>query len=90
MPPCSNILSDNDEKIHIPSLIYVIESNENIYHSLQLFHTWLGEDIRLNFSGSCGRIVQLSGRKPDTQSYEPGFESPFGTVSKIGHFRSLH
>ena len=25
-----------------------------------------------------------------TQSSEPGFESPFVTVSKIGHFRSLH
>ena len=32
----------------------------------------------------------LSGRTPDSQSSEPGFESPFGTVSKIGHFRSLH
>ena len=32
----------------------------------------------------------LSGRMPDSQSSEPGFESPFGTVSKIGHFRSLH
>ena len=27
---------------------------------------------------------------PDSQSSEPGFESPFDTVSKIGHFRSLH
>ena len=27
---------------------------------------------------------------PDSQSSEPGFESPFATVSKIGHFRSLH
>ena len=27
---------------------------------------------------------------PDSQSREPGFESPFATVSKIGHFRSLH
>ena len=27
---------------------------------------------------------------PDSQSSEPGFESPFVTVSKIGHFRSLH
>ena len=26
---------------------------------------------------------------PDSQSSEPGFESPFVTVSKIGHFRSL-
>ena len=32
----------------------------------------------------------LSGRMPDSQSSEPGFESPFATVSKIGHFRSLH
>ena len=24
---------------------------------------------------------------PDSQSCEPGFESPFTTVSKIGHFR---
>ena len=32
----------------------------------------------------------LSGRTPDSQSNEPGFESPFATVSKIGHFRSLH
>ena len=27
---------------------------------------------------------------PDSQSSEPGFESLFVTVSKIGHFRSLH
>ena len=27
---------------------------------------------------------------PDSQSSEPEFESPFVTVSKIGHFRSLH
>ena len=27
---------------------------------------------------------------PDLQSSEPGFESSFATVSKIGHFRSLH
>ena len=29
---------------------------------------------------------------PDSQSREPGFESPFATVSKIGHFSftSLH
>ena len=27
---------------------------------------------------------------PDSQSSEPGFESPFATVSNIGHFRSLH
>ena len=27
---------------------------------------------------------------PDSQSSEPGFESPFPTVSNIGHFRSLH
>ena len=27
---------------------------------------------------------------PDSQSSEPGFESPFATFSKIGHFRSLH
>ncbi len=27
---------------------------------------------------------------PDSQSSEPGFESPFATVSKIGHVRSLH
>ncbi len=27
---------------------------------------------------------------PDSQSSEPGFESHFATVSKIGHFRSLH
>ena len=26
---------------------------------------------------------------PDWQSSEPGFKSPFATVSKIGHFRSL-
>ena len=32
----------------------------------------------------------LSGRMPDSQSSEPGFESPFATVSKIGHFRSFH
>ena len=32
----------------------------------------------------------LSGRMPDSQSSEPGFESPFATVSNIGHFRSLH
>ena len=36
------------------------------------------------------RARQLSGRMPDSQSNEPGFESPFATVSKIGHFRSLH
>ena len=33
---------------------------------------------------------QLSGRIPGSQSSEPGFESCFATVSKIGHFRSLH
>ena len=27
---------------------------------------------------------------PDSQSSEPGFESCFATMSKIGHFRSLH
>ena len=27
---------------------------------------------------------------PDSQSREPGFESPLATVSKIGHFLSLH
>ena len=27
---------------------------------------------------------------PDSKSSEPGFESPFATISKIGHFRSLH
>ena len=27
---------------------------------------------------------------PDSQSSEPGFESPFATVSKFGHFRFLH
>ena len=27
---------------------------------------------------------------PDLQSSEPGFESLFATVSKIGHFRYLH
>ena len=27
---------------------------------------------------------------PDSQSRDPGFESPFTTVSKLGHFRSLH
>ena len=32
----------------------------------------------------------LSGRMPDSQSSEPGFESLFVTVSEIGHFRSLH
>ena len=32
----------------------------------------------------------LSGRTPDSQSSEPVFESPFATVSKIGHYRSLH
>ena len=30
------------------------------------------------------------GRMPDSQSREPGFESPFATGSKLGHFRSLH
>ena len=33
---------------------------------------------------------QLSGRMSDSQSSEPGFESPFSTISKIGHFRYLH
>ena len=32
----------------------------------------------------------LGGRTPASQSSEPGVESPFATVSKIGHFRSLH
>ena len=27
---------------------------------------------------------------PDSQSSEPGFESLFVTISKIGYFRSLH
>ena len=31
----------------------------------------------------------LSGRMPDSQSSEPGFESLFATISKIGHFHSL-
>ena len=31
---------------------------------------------------------ELSGRIPDSQACDPGFESPFTTVSKIGHFRS--
>ena len=26
---------------------------------------------------------------PDSQSSEPGFESPFAIISKFGHFRSL-
>ena len=30
------------------------------------------------------------GSSADSQSSEPGFESPFATVSNIGHFRSLH
>ena len=30
------------------------------------------------------------GRMSDSQSSEPGFESPFATVSKFGHVRSLH
>ena len=33
---------------------------------------------------------QLSGRMSDSQSSEPGFESPVGTISKIGHVRYLH
>ena len=36
------------------------------------------------------RGLQLSGRMPNSQSSEPGFESLFATVSKSGHFRSLH
>ena len=32
----------------------------------------------------------LSGSMPDLQSREPGFESPFTTISKFGHFRSPH
>ena len=35
-------------------------------------------------------IMVASGRTPDSQSSELGFESPFATVTKIGHFRSLH
>ena len=35
-------------------------------------------------------LRDYSGRIPDSQSSEPGFELPFATVSKIGHFRSLH
>ena len=31
----------------------------------------------------------IKGETMHTMS-EPGFESPFATVSKIGHFRSLH
>ena len=37
----------------------------------------------------CG-ARQFSGRTPDSQSREPGFESSFATVSKFGRFRSLH
>ena len=37
-----------------------------------------------------GRARLLSGRMPDSQSSEPGFESLFATVSEIGHFRSLN
>ena len=36
------------------------------------------------------RARKLSGRTPDSQLREPGFESPFATVSKFGHFHSLH
>ena len=30
------------------------------------------------------------GRTPDSQSREPGFESPFAIVSEFGLFRSIH
>ena len=36
------------------------------------------------------QLTLLSDRMPDSQSSEPGLEYPFATVSKIGHFRSLH
>ena len=32
----------------------------------------------------------LCSKTPDSQSREPGFESPFTTVLKFGHFHSLH
>ena len=46
-------------------------------------------DIYNIMSHICG-ARKLSGRMPDSQSSEPGFESLFVTVSKIGHVRSLH
>ena len=39
---------------------------------------------------SCLTYDVERGRMPDSQSIEPRFESPFATVSKIGHFHSLN
>ena len=38
----------------------------------------------------CIFLYRLYRHMPDWQTSEPGFESPFATVSKIGHFRPLH
>ena len=52
------------------------------------------EDLKMvtnvDYSQGLGGARLLSGGMPDSQSSEPGFESRFSTVSKIGHFRSLH
>ena len=38
-----------------------------------------------NVHYTCG-VRYISGRMPDSQTREPGFDSPFATISKIGIF----
>ena len=57
-------------------------------YSLRAQDVEMGGDQRGEFCAYGAR--QLSGRTPDSQTCEPGFESPFATVWKIGHLRSLH
>ena len=51
---------------------------------------WAGGDAKYNTPCKTTYITTITsssvGRMPDSQSREPGFESPFATVSKIGHF----
>ena len=52
---------------------------------------WFSVRDRLGLGlGHRDKYSQERGRMPDSQSSEPGFESPFATISKIGHFFYLH
>ena len=46
--------------------------------------------IRIVTRANCNCDGLATWSAVDQQSSEPGFESPFVTVSKIGHFRSLY
>ena len=71
---CGNFLTGKYECIHV--LVMDVCLYICIYVHVELF----------TFYGA----RQLSGRMLDSQPIEPGFESRFATVSKVGHFRSLH